>query len=711
MYEIYSESAKTLTDSSNIRLPRFQRKQTWNDKKNFALCISIFNNFPIGMFVLNEEILKTKDGQIPTRWLLDGRQRRNALLELYDNPENIYIWAKKFIKFRKTDSADEIEIKFWEAIERHLESDTDDDDEKSVSSELSITDNDLSIDEDDYDDPNVGLDNPTQEFVKVIEDNGVEARYHARLNLLLKIILMCHKVEPKYSGYSRVFDFSKYFMTIDYVVNDSEGQKKVDGSILTTFITSFLSYLDKNSIDDLKEDDFYEFLINRYTLDSSFTEDSLAKYISTNWERLKYRIFIVKQLISQLSRTKIGIIELTKSTSSDAQNIFKLINSSGTTLTAVEILSAKPSWNKKIENPSTDFDDAVTELYETLGVKRQGIVLWDYPATFLERLVDLDFVFPKLNYDKDSQFKSKVTLGFKLLAAIFEGGVTKDKISNLSRSKKINWNEIDKVLNELNTMGKFLNSSPLFQYLKDWDTTLFDLTSEAICLNFVVLIYKNWKDKDISIANSNSAQASSFMNETHALFDRMIYEYTLKQWRGSSDSKIADNINHFKNGTSLKEIGGNKWVNLLNELIDKGTIQDQEASQKDLTGIIYYYYVLAQKSAPKGESIEVDHIISQYHFKSSTGSNSRKLNNLCNFCLLSQKMNNLKRNRSLNEIYHLANTSADFKRLAQDLSYSTDINIDDFVRFSTAQNFDELVKFRKSYFIDAFSKNREQFLN
>ena len=707
MYEIYSESAKTLTDSSNIRLPRFQRKQTWNDQKNFALCISIFNNFPIGMFVLNEEILKTKDGQIPTRWLLDGRQRRNALLELYDNPENIYIWAKKFIKFKKTDSADEIEIKFWEAIERHLESD--DDDEKPVNSDTSIIDNDVSIDEDDYDDPNVGLENPTQEIVKVVEDNGVEARYHARLNLLLKIILMCHKVEPKYSGYSRVFDFSKYFMTIDYVISDSEGQKKIDGSILTTFITSFLSYLDKNSIDELKEDDFCEFLINRYTLDPSFTEDGLAKYISPNWERLKYRIFIVKQLISQLSRTKIGIIELTKSTSSDAQNIFKLINSSGTTLTAVEILSAKPSWNKKIENPSTDFDDAVTELYETLGVKRQGIVLWDYPATFLERLVDLDFVFPKLSYEKDSQFKSKVTLGFKLLAAIFEGGVTKDKISGLSRSKKINWNEIDKVLSELNMMGRFLSSSPMFEYLKDWNTTLYELTSEAICLNFVVLIYKNWIDKGSPLGNS--AKASSFVNEAHALFDRMIYEYTLKQWRGASDSKIADNLNNFKNGVYLKEIGKDKWLNLLNELIDRGTIQDQNASQQDLTALIYYYYILAQKSAPKTESVEVDHIISQYHFKSSTGNNHKKLDNLCNLCLLSKKMNNLKKNKSLNEISSLAVDNAEFKRLLQELSYYTDIDASNFSRLSTAQSFDELVSLRRDFFIEAFTGNREKLLH
>ncbi len=696
-----------MTDSSNIRLPRFQRKQTWNDKKNFALCISIFNDYPIGMFVLNEEVLRTKDGSIPTLWLLDGRQRRNALLGLYDNPENIYQWARKFIKFKKTDSEDEIESKFWESIEQHLESD--DDDESEIQTESHETSSD--IEEEEYDDPNVGLESPIQEYSSVLEEE-MDKKYHSGLNLLLKIILMCHKVETRYSGYSTAFDFSKFFVSIDYIRKDNSGQKVIDGSTLTIFITSFLSYLDKRSMDDFKAEDFLDFLINRYTLNVDIaTKNKLEKHIDVTWERIKNRIFIVKQLALQLHETRIGIIKLTRSNNSDAQNIFKLINSSGTTLTAVEILSAKPSWNKKISNPSQQLNEAVENLYQTLGVKRQGIVLWDYPATLLDRLTELDFIFPPFDYRVDTQFKSKVTLGFKLLAAIFEGGVTKDKISGLSKSKNVNWEEIDKVLDNLNLMGRSLKSSPMFQYLRDWDTTLFSLTSEAICLNFLVLVYRNWIEKGKPIGNS--AHATKFLNQTYALFDRMIYEYTLKIWRGSSDSKIADNINNFSTRDTFKAMPQQRWLDLLEELIEKETIQDQRADQKDLKALIYYYYILTEKSAPKKreEIIEMDHIISQHHFKSTTGEGSQRLNNLCNFCLLEKSMNSIKGNRSLSEIHQLAQTNPKYKRLEQALSYGIDIDPTDFTNFLTAQSFERLVELRRASFVDTFTYKRNSLLN
>lgn len=51
MYEIRPESMKTFIEDKNIRLPRFQRKQTWDEIKNFKLCISIFHEFPIGAVV------------------------------------------------------------------------------------------------------------------------------------------------------------------------------------------------------------------------------------------------------------------------------------------------------------------------------------------------------------------------------------------------------------------------------------------------------------------------------------------------------------------------------------------------------------------------------------------------------------------------------------------------------------------------------------
>ena len=85
MYEIRPESIKTFITDRNVRLPRFQRKQTWDEKKNFQLCISLFKSYPIGACILSVDESKGKT----VRWLLDGRQRKNALSMMYDDPENI----------------------------------------------------------------------------------------------------------------------------------------------------------------------------------------------------------------------------------------------------------------------------------------------------------------------------------------------------------------------------------------------------------------------------------------------------------------------------------------------------------------------------------------------------------------------------------------------------------------------------------------------
>ncbi|MDT8718070.1 DUF262 domain-containing protein [Clostridium sp. 19966] len=57
-----------------MKLPRFQRKQTWKPTDNFKLCISVFKGYPIGVVIINS---CNKPDRID--WLLDGRQRRHAL--------------------------------------------------------------------------------------------------------------------------------------------------------------------------------------------------------------------------------------------------------------------------------------------------------------------------------------------------------------------------------------------------------------------------------------------------------------------------------------------------------------------------------------------------------------------------------------------------------------------------------------------------------
>lgn len=83
MYEIRPEAVKTFITDRSIQLPRFQRKQTWDAKKNFQLCISVFKGYPMGVCILSLE----NDKGRTKRFLLDGRQRRNALTLMYETPK------------------------------------------------------------------------------------------------------------------------------------------------------------------------------------------------------------------------------------------------------------------------------------------------------------------------------------------------------------------------------------------------------------------------------------------------------------------------------------------------------------------------------------------------------------------------------------------------------------------------------------------------
>jgi uncharacterized protein with ParB-like and HNH nuclease domain len=122
-FELRTESIKQFIEDYSIKLPRFQRKQTWDDNKNFKLCLSIFKDYPLGVVVIKKE-----SGKNSSKYLLDGRQRRNALLKFAD-PEEVYKWAQSFIKFKSNDSIQEISDKFWEAIDQYLGQEENEEDE------------------------------------------------------------------------------------------------------------------------------------------------------------------------------------------------------------------------------------------------------------------------------------------------------------------------------------------------------------------------------------------------------------------------------------------------------------------------------------------------------------------------------------------------------------------------------------------------------
>ena len=179
----------TFLDETKLRLPRFQRKATWDKKQNFELCISVFQDYPVGVVIVNQEQ--------KTSWLLDGRQRRNALTIMRNNPVELYEWARHYIGFAK--NADELEVStaYWGTVDKYLQTE---------ESGTSLDD----IEETRYEE---GDENENLDYVEPSFDS---ARQRAGLNTLLDIILMVHQNKPSGSKWEQLFDFRKYFSRLKY---------------------------------------------------------------------------------------------------------------------------------------------------------------------------------------------------------------------------------------------------------------------------------------------------------------------------------------------------------------------------------------------------------------------------------------------------------------------------------------------------------------
>lgn len=532
MYEIRPESIKTFITDRNVKLPRFQRKQTWDEKKNFQLCISLFKEYPIGVCILSVEENKGKT----VRWLLDGRQRKNALAMMYDDPENIYNWAKRFIGFKNSDQPSEIEEKFIAKINEYIEADLDEEFEVVATENM---DDDSEASEDNNE--------------EVIDTSAYG------LDLLLDIIKIIHNKQKRNTGFTKPFDFTKYVNRLPYIENDVQGIK-LSSRKVKTFIDEYRKYCDDEYIDYDDAKSFYKFLDTRCDVKD---EKKTKALITEKWNSITERILIVEKIEGLLTNSKIGMIEVKNLTPSDSQKIFNIINSEGEKLTAVEILSAKPHWNVPVENPSQKAIDATKELYKRIGTVQTDVVRWDLPATFLKR-IGKNIAIKQFS-DSKTDFEKELTYGFKILSSIYVGGVKKESIEELSKAS-LNWSsDIENLIYDIQSMFKLISSFDYFKYFKSWNTTMMELTSDAIALDFITIAYRDWCRKGKPIGDTKAKQ---FQKNCFILWDRLIYEYINKQWRGSSDQKIANNIISLSNEPDLFiPISADKWRSILEDQI------------------------------------------------------------------------------------------------------------------------------------------------
>ncbi len=681
MYEIRSESVKTFITDRSIKLPRFQRKQTWKESKNFQLCISIFNEYPLGMCIISSEKRKTKTVSL----LLDGRQRRNALTQMFEDPEKIYLWALKFIGIKNNDQPDVVETKYWEKINDYIEAEYDQpapiDESENAETEVE----DEEVDSDDEEEQEEDFD-PNE----------------SGLNILLQIIKICHNKTAKGTGFTRPFDLIKYVNRLPYVENTANGMQKLSSLKVKTFIDEYQTYCNQNDCEQYEKDSFEAYIRSRCDIaegkDKNFKRD-----LSKKWEAIAERMQIVDKIDAFLSRSFIGIIEVKDPTPSDAQKIFNIINTGGEPLSSVEILSAKPHWNIKVENPSEEALQWIKKLYKRIGVESSDIVRWDFPATFYRRL-GKNLVFPELE-EKDETLGKELTLGFKILSAIEVKGVQKEKIEELGKKPDINWaSDIDMIISELKYMDDVISSYPYFRFLRSWKSTIYELSSEALSINYLALIYLDWKRKGKPVGSDSKTKI--FQKNCFILWDTLIYEYVYKQWKGAADQQTARNIEKFSSlPESFTPIDSSKWINLLTDICNESRIDNLDISLDYMKPLLYHAYCMKSLQGPDTNcTIEIDHIIPKTLFDSSSLERKGVIqNNLFNLGLLPKKENISKSNNKLKLI--------DDDWLISQIEKYEFIKKSEFDKYSNLNNYKDMFSKRFKIFKKAFKEDRDNILN
>lgn len=668
-YRIEPLSITSFLDENKMKLPRFQRKATWDKKQNFELAISVFQDYPVGVVIVNKE----KD----VSWLLDGRQRRNALKQMRENPVELYEWARAYIGFAK--NADEFTVKqaYWDKVEKYLTTETkgsEDDSSDDVSYE--------------------GVEENTSE-----EDSFDSQKQRKGLTTLLNLILMVHQNKPSGSKWEATFDFTKYFARIKYA--PMSNNEKVDPILLRRFILDLINDAERANDGDITEDYLFDFYNNTYTFKDSM-DNKFKIELNKRFKDIKNSIDIINETEKIFSDARIGIIWLTNASPLDAQNIFSRINKGGTQLKAEELLSAKPYWNVEVKTNDSDVVRLVSEMYSKLGVsKQETIVRWDVAATVLQRIDDQMLIFDDYSHVKKEEIPmDRITLGFKLISSFFERGMSSKYVIDLEKNN-LDWNmDITDMVNDINKVCEILLNIPFFQTLQAWKKPMAKLLGNAIALEFLTIVWLDWKDKGKPTVSSGSLKA--VQRDAKILFDRLVYEYSTKTWRGSGDSKMANDIRNWKN--RIQPVDGQAWKNFITGACS-GVYNGQNTTVNLLRPVLYYYYVLTD-STPYNQvntSFDVDHIIPQEAFKDNVMLDLNLKDSLSNLALLPKKDNISKKSKKLNEITD--------QWLINSVTTFAGIQKEDFDKYSNVMNITELKMEREKMFEKTFSLDRDKALS
>lgn len=622
-YKIVENNAVAFADNRNIKFPRFQRKQTWDEKDNFKLCISVFKGYPIGVVIVN--------AQNGSEFLLDGRQRRNALKLMKDDPKSVYLWAKAFVKFGYTEDEETLKEKFWVSIDEYLQHEASKIDDK----------NKTKTEEEELEELEEEGEEISEEELKETGDSYDFAQQYQSLKSLLDLVILCHPFKAGKTRLQKMYEFNKVIEVkqLDYA-EAVDGEYVVNHQRLKRFIDAILK---EETIESA--DDFVNVLSRKFRLTENETKQ-MSKYVLQHWDYYKSSLDVIERINDALGQASVGMISLTNADVLDAQNIFSLVNHSGTPLSAEELLSARPFWNASLKNPSAELIERKKEMYNFLGITiPDETCRWDLCATFLNRVDKNGLIFGKNN-----SFTTAISLSFRVVSALFVGGINNTSVTQLEKTKSIDWEvDIEKLIKEMNVMISIIEDIDYFKYVLAWNQSIMSLTSNSIAIEFGTVLYKHWKA--LNMPTKGSANYAQFCRDAVTLFDRLVYEYSIRMWSGSGDSTVASHLKDYSNRFDLVKEG--EWEAFINE-IESGNYKGKPTSSKTLKPFLYHGYFLRQVM-PVFKNTEtkydIDHLIAQKFFKANPSLPQQYKDNFLNFSILPKGENIEKTDKKLNEIH------------------------------------------------------------
>ncbi len=626
-YEYDSYEALSFVNDSAIRLPRFQRKRSWDEAKGFGLIVSLIKKYPLGVVVLNKDK--------GTKWLLDGRQRRWALGAMLDDPHSVYRWSCKFFKIKIKDTPKEYREKYWDGLTQYIGANSDES-EESDEIEGRI----------DFNNQVVG------EEVVAIGKRADMAPFAELLDYLVEV----HSAKST-DYFSQLFDVKLDKKAKPSLKYYSKGE--LNGVLLRSLIKE---YLDKNAAKTDSVEAFCAFVDQKYFLTGKGASSSYRDAVDRHWPHISKGLSFYRFIRSLLTESKIGTVTLSDASDLDAQRVFEIINTKGQKLSAAEISSADRHWNVRLESPSDLLKAHAEKVYRRLEIDLDApLVRWDVPATLIQELRkqgNFSLFYPKQVSRKEqataSEFESQVGFGFKLLSAIKYQSINKSCIEELSQAEDLCWDDfLDDVSGTFSDIDEVLSQVPYFTCFKSWNLDLNTLYGPASSIRVAAQFYLDWE------AKGNPKKASEARNKFIAnclsCFDRLIYERLMREWTSASDGVLKRKLKSFQTqiksdpGYVDEHVSDTAWKALVLGACTKNSLGEfqinSDKSIEILRGLLLHINCvkgIANIAPYEKEALTIDHFTPESFFSSLQGDVRIKGNWICNLVAVPDKLNKQK---------------------------------------------------------------------